>query len=246
MPSFPGWQSFTVVVLILVTAGIGIPLRCYLISAVAFDHRRLGEKFRQMFLFILVLDLLWAASPLLITHKIGFGAAFAVTAALLYVPFSERTLIAPGLSLPIQSLNFWNQAHRTYVSSSDRLRQYYVSIRSNSMRRMGLAVLTLVLLAGSAGPTNGRRLTTSAARLISRWKPPMPAITVDTWDQNTIEAHVTTKNYKIGQGGITIEDKQVGDAVAIDTQISPRIFQFFHPRKPPRGDQLFTCRNRAR
>ena len=89
----PGWESFTVVALVLVTAGIGIPLRCYLISAAGFDYRRLGEKFRQMFLFILVLDLLWAVAPLLIAHKIGFGAAFAVTAALLYVPFSERTLV---------------------------------------------------------------------------------------------------------------------------------------------------------
>jgi len=89
----PGWQSFTVVALVLVTAGIGIPLRCYLISAASFDYRRLGEKFQQMFLFILVFDLLWAASPLLLTHKIGFGTAFAATAALLYVPFSERTLI---------------------------------------------------------------------------------------------------------------------------------------------------------
>jgi len=89
----PGWESFTVLALVLITAGVGIPLRCYLISAASFDYRRLGEKFRQMFLFVLPLDLLWAASPLLITHKIGFGAAFAVTAALLYVPFSERTLV---------------------------------------------------------------------------------------------------------------------------------------------------------
>lgn len=89
----PGWESFTIVALVLVTAGIGIPLRCYLISAAGFDYRRLGEKFQQMFLFVLVLDLLWAASPLLITDKIGFGTAFAVTAALLYVPFSERTLV---------------------------------------------------------------------------------------------------------------------------------------------------------
>jgi DNA-binding winged helix-turn-helix (wHTH) protein len=89
----PGWESFTVVALVLVTAGVGIPLRCYLISATGFDYRRLGEKFRQLFLFILVLDLLWAVAPLLIAHKIGFGAAFATTAALLYVPFSERTLL---------------------------------------------------------------------------------------------------------------------------------------------------------
>ncbi len=77
----------------LVTAGVGIPLRCYLISAVAFDHQGLGEKFRRMFPVILTLDQLWAVAPFLLAEKIGFGAAFAATAALLYVPFSERTLV---------------------------------------------------------------------------------------------------------------------------------------------------------
>src|SRR5690242_4118303 len=36
----PGWESFTVLALILVTAGVGIPLRCYLVSAASFDYRR--------------------------------------------------------------------------------------------------------------------------------------------------------------------------------------------------------------
>ena len=89
----PGWSSFTIVAAVVVTAGIGIPLRCYLLSAVAFDHRRTGERFQQLFLLILPLDQLWAVAPFLIAHKIGFGAAFAATAALLYVPFSERTLV---------------------------------------------------------------------------------------------------------------------------------------------------------
>ncbi len=73
--------------------GVGIPLRCYLLSAVGFDYLRLGEKFRQMFPFILALDQLWAVAPFLLTQKIGLGAAFAASAGLLYVPFSERTLI---------------------------------------------------------------------------------------------------------------------------------------------------------
>ena len=89
----PSWASLLVVVVVFVTAGVGIPLRCYLTSATAFDYQRLGEKFQRMFLAILVLDLLWAAAPLLIAQKIGFGTAFAATAALLYVPFSERTLV---------------------------------------------------------------------------------------------------------------------------------------------------------
>jgi cholera toxin transcriptional activator len=89
----PGWGSFTIFVAVLVTAGVGIPLRFYLLSAVAFDHQRTGEKFQRIFLAILALDQLWAIAPFLLVNKIGFGAAFAAAAALLYVPFSERTLV---------------------------------------------------------------------------------------------------------------------------------------------------------
>lgn len=89
----PGWGSRAIFVAALVTAGAGIPLRCYLISAVAFDHKSLGDKFRLIFPAVLALDQLWAVAPFLLTGRIGFGAAFAATASLLYVPFSERTLV---------------------------------------------------------------------------------------------------------------------------------------------------------
>jgi len=83
-------------VLAAVTAVLGIPLRLYLLSAAAFDYRGLGEKFRALFPSLLVLDLLWALAPFLLMGKIGFGLAFAATAALLYVPFSQRTLVRMG------------------------------------------------------------------------------------------------------------------------------------------------------
>jgi cholera toxin transcriptional activator len=89
----PGWGATALAGAVMVTAGIGIPLRCYLISAVGFDYQRLGEKFRQMFPFLLALDQLWAVAPFLLMQRIGVGAAFAASAGLLYVPFSERTLI---------------------------------------------------------------------------------------------------------------------------------------------------------
>lgn len=89
----PGWEAFAIVVLVLVTAGIGIPLRCYLLSAVAFDYSRLAEKFSKLFVFVLLLDELWAVAPFLLMENIGLGPAFAATAGLVYVPFSERTLI---------------------------------------------------------------------------------------------------------------------------------------------------------
>jgi cholera toxin transcriptional activator len=89
----PGWGTIMLAAVVMVTAGAGIPLRCYLLSAVGFDYQRLGEKFQQMFPFILALDQLWAVAPFLLLQKIGLGAAFAASAGLLYVPFSERSLI---------------------------------------------------------------------------------------------------------------------------------------------------------
>ncbi len=89
----PLWGATALAGSVMVTAGVGIPLRCYLMSAVGFDYQRLGDKFRKMFPFVLALDQLWAVAPFLLTQEIGLGAAFAASAALLYLPFSERTLI---------------------------------------------------------------------------------------------------------------------------------------------------------
>jgi cholera toxin transcriptional activator len=96
----PRWAATALVAAVMVTAGVGIPLRCYLMSAVGFDYQRLGEKFRQMFPLVLALDELWAVAPFLLMQKIGLGAAFAASAALLYVPFSERTLIRLAYAWP--------------------------------------------------------------------------------------------------------------------------------------------------
>jgi cholera toxin transcriptional activator len=96
----PNWAATVLVATVMVTAGMGIPLRCYLLSAVGFDYQRLGEKFQRMFPLILALDQLWAVAPFLLTQKIGLGAAFAASAALLYVPFSERTLIRMAYMRP--------------------------------------------------------------------------------------------------------------------------------------------------
>ncbi|HUK24148.1 MAG TPA: winged helix-turn-helix domain-containing protein [Terriglobales bacterium] len=94
----PGWGAVAIFSAVLITAGVGLPLRCYLLSAVAFDYQRLGEKFRKIFAGVLVLDQLWAITPFLLMQKIGFGAAFGATALLLYVPFSERTLLRMAYS----------------------------------------------------------------------------------------------------------------------------------------------------
>ena len=89
----PGWRALFIVGAVLITAAVGIPLRLYLLSAVAFDFRKLGATFPILFPFVLALDQLWAIAPFLLLPQIGIGLAFAATAALLYVPFSERTLV---------------------------------------------------------------------------------------------------------------------------------------------------------
>jgi phage baseplate assembly protein gpV len=43
-------------------------------------------------------------------------------------------------------------------------------------------------------------------------------LTVDTWDQNKIEADVHVYGYKIGPGGIDIYDHQTGNSVAIEVR----------------------------
>jgi DNA-binding winged helix-turn-helix (wHTH) protein len=85
-------------VVVVVSAAVGIPVRLFFLSGDAFDYSRLGEKFLRIFPGVLFLDQLWALSPFLITDYIGFGAALAATAALLYVPFAERTLIRMAYS----------------------------------------------------------------------------------------------------------------------------------------------------
>jgi cholera toxin transcriptional activator len=94
----PGWRALFIVGAIFVTGAVGIPLRFYLLSAVAFDFRKLAGTFGRLFPFVLALDQLWAIAPFLLLPQIGVGLAFAATAALLYVPFSERTLVRMGYS----------------------------------------------------------------------------------------------------------------------------------------------------
>lgn len=89
----PDRGAFIVAVVVLVSGALGIVWRCYLLSAVGFDYRLLRHNFERIFLPTLLLDELWALAPFLIAAQIGFGAAFAAMAALLYVPFAERTLL---------------------------------------------------------------------------------------------------------------------------------------------------------
>lgn len=51
-------------------------------------------------------------------------------------------------------------------------------------------------------------------------------IRVTTWDQNTIEAKVITSRYKIGEGGIHVEEHQTGNSVEIEVRYPHHNFNF--------------------
>jgi len=98
---YPAWAM----ALLLVSAVVGLPIRLYLTSAVAFDLAGLSHKFHRLFPVIFPLDELWALSPFLLAPQIGVGLALAATAALIYVPFAQRTLLLMGdRSQPADSL----------------------------------------------------------------------------------------------------------------------------------------------
>jgi DNA-binding winged helix-turn-helix (wHTH) protein len=87
-----------VLALLILTAAAGIPIRLYLLSATAFNYRGLHRSFLKLFPLLLPLDELWALAPFLLAPKIGIGAAIAATAALLYLPFSQRSLLLMGFA----------------------------------------------------------------------------------------------------------------------------------------------------
>jgi cholera toxin transcriptional activator len=92
MPQYQKWLF----VITLVSALVGIPVRLYLLSAAAFGYRGLSRRFLTLFPALLPLDELWALAPFLIVNQIGVGLALAATAALLYVPFAQRSLLLMG------------------------------------------------------------------------------------------------------------------------------------------------------
>jgi hypothetical protein len=85
----PGPATFSIVI---VSAMCGVAMRLYLISSVGFRHTAAPKQFRRLFPALLVLDALWAASPLFLWRSLGY-VALGCVAVMTYLPFSQRTLM---------------------------------------------------------------------------------------------------------------------------------------------------------
>ena len=79
--------------LLVASAVVAIPVRLFLFAAMTFDFPQFPDKFRRLFPLVLILDLLWALSPFLLIHHINVGVALAMVAALVYLPFAQRSLV---------------------------------------------------------------------------------------------------------------------------------------------------------
>jgi DNA-binding winged helix-turn-helix (wHTH) protein len=80
----------------IVTAGILIPVRAFVLCAVLFHAPGVRGKFLKLWPFLLPLDVLWSLSPFLLLHHINFGLALSCTALLVYSPFAQRSLVLMG------------------------------------------------------------------------------------------------------------------------------------------------------
>jgi cholera toxin transcriptional activator len=89
--AFPSHAAAAIV--LIASAGVGIPIRLYLLSAILFNINDIGRKFLKLFPGMLLLDELWALAPFLLAQQIGAGLALGITAALIYLPFGQRTLL---------------------------------------------------------------------------------------------------------------------------------------------------------
>jgi len=91
--------EWPVVIAVLITGVMGLAARLYMLSAVSFDFLGFGKQFHRIFPLLLVLDVIWATTPFLLAEKMGIGLAFAATVGLLFLPFSQRTLMRMAYDL---------------------------------------------------------------------------------------------------------------------------------------------------
>src|SRR5579863_9345679 len=130
-----------------------------------------------------------------------------------------------GMYMP--KLRFpWNQTHLSCVTTSKRLGGRVLVQRRNVMKRIGMQrslflvpILTLFVFWSASLTARAdawSKTYTPTGHPDLRVETSDANIHVSTWDQNTIEAKVSTTHYKIGDDGIRIEEHQTGNVVEID------------------------------
>jgi len=92
------------------------------------------------------------------------------------------------------------------------------------MKRIALAILIGLAAAFPAYADEWSKTYTLTGKPDLRVETSDANIHVTTWDQNTIAAKVVTTRYKIGEGGIRINEHQAGDSVEIEVRYPQHAF----------------------
>src|SRR5215467_8052397 len=126
-------------------------------------------------------------------------------------------------AFPPEAFFSWNQAHPAPVLTSIG-RGYVCSVVGGVMKQIGLIALAVALI--GAVPANAAQWAKTyniSGEPDLRVETSDANIRVDTSDQKTIEVNVISAHYKIGLGGLQIEEHQTGDRVEINVRF-PRGF----------------------
>ena len=91
--------------LLIATAVLLIPARAFTALAAMFRAPNAPRNLLRLWPFLLVMDILWALSPLLLIHHIPVGLALACTALLVYSPFAQRSLVLMGANAEMRGRN---------------------------------------------------------------------------------------------------------------------------------------------
>ena len=84
--------------------------------------------------------------------------------------------------------------------------------------RVSLAILAFTIAVLHARAEEWSKTYNLSGRADLRVETSDANIRVTTWDQNTIAAKVITTRYKIGEGGLRVEERQTGDSVEIEVR----------------------------
>lgn len=86
-------HAHALMLVLTVTAALLIPVRVFLVTAMAFRAPNLRQKYLRLWPWLLPFDILWALAPYLLLHHMNVGVATACMAPLVYSPFAQRALI---------------------------------------------------------------------------------------------------------------------------------------------------------
>ncbi|HLV87176.1 MAG TPA: DUF4097 family beta strand repeat-containing protein [Candidatus Sulfotelmatobacter sp.] len=95
------------------------------------------------------------------------------------------------------------------------------------MKHIALGILALGLAAAlPASADEWAKTYTLTGRPDLRVETTDASIRVTTWDQNSIEAKILSSRYKIGEGGIQVEEHQAGNSVELNVHLPHHTVNF--------------------